>query len=48
MSYYWLNRKYLFKKADDKYHNEDGKEKAAEYYKKNKEAIKKEKGTSTK
>ena len=35
-SYYWSNRKELFKKAHDKYHNKGGKEKAAEYYQKTK------------
>ena len=35
MSYYnWSNRKELLGKAHDKYHNKGGKEKAAEYYKK--------------
>ena len=40
MSYYWFNREELLKKAKTKYHNKGGKEKASEYYKKNKEAIK--------
>ena len=39
--YYCINRKELLKKARDKYHNKGGKEKAAEYYQKNKEIIKK-------
>ena len=39
--YYWFNRKDLLKKAHDKYHNKGGKEKAALYYQKNKEMIKK-------
>ena len=39
--YYWFNRKELLKKAHDKYHNRGGKEKAALYYQKNKEMIKK-------
>ena len=39
--YYWFNRKYLLKKAHDKYHNKGGKEKVALYYQKNKEAFKK-------
>ena len=39
-SYYWSNRKELLKKAHDKYHKKRGKEKAAEYYQKNKEMIK--------
>ena len=37
MSYYWLNRKEILQKAKQKY----SKEKAAEYYFENKEAIKK-------
>ena len=41
--YYWFNRKELLEKAYDKYHNKGGKEKAAKYYKKNKETIKKRK-----
>ena len=36
MSYYWFNRKEILQKAKEKY----SKEKAAEYYKQNKEAIK--------
>ena len=40
MSYYWLNREELSKKARTKYHNKGGKEKAAKYYEYNKEAIK--------
>ena len=39
--YYWLNRKKLLKKAHDKYPNKGDKEKAALYYQKNKEVIKK-------
>ena len=35
MSYYWLNRKELMQKSKDRYHYGDGKEKAAEYYVKN-------------
>ena len=41
MSYYWFSRKELLKKAHDKYHNEDGKERAAKYYERNKEEIRK-------
>ena len=41
MSYYWFNRKELLKKAHDKYLNEVGKERAAKYYERNKEEIKK-------
>ena len=36
MSYYWLNRKEILQKAKERY----SKEKAAEYYLENKEAIK--------
>ena len=36
MSYYWFNRKEILLKAEEKY----SKEKAAEYYLQNKEAIK--------
>ena len=41
MGYYEDNRGKLLKKAHDKYHNGGGKEKAALYYQKNKEIIKK-------
>ena len=37
MSYYWFNRQEILQKAKEKY----SKEKAAEYHKQNKEAIKK-------
>ena len=37
MNYYWFNRQKILQKAKEKY----SKEKAAEYYKQNKEAIKK-------
>ena len=37
MNYYWFNRQEILQKAKEKY----SKEKAAEYYAKNKEAIKK-------
>ena len=40
MSYYWLNRKQILQKAKERF----SKEKAAEYYLGNKEAIKKVKG----
>ena len=44
MSYYWLNRKEILQKAKGNY----TKEKVAEYYSKNKEAIKdKSKNTKT-
>ena len=36
MSYYWINRQEIFQKAKERY----SKEKAAEYYSQNKEAIK--------
>ena len=36
MSYYWFNRQEIFQKAKEKY----SKEKAADYYAQNKEAIK--------
>ena len=42
MSYYWFNRKDLLKKAHDKYHKEDGKERGADYYQRNKEKARKE------
>ena len=35
----------MLRKGHDKYYNRGGKEKAAEYYQKNKEMGKKEKGT---
>ena len=40
MSYYWFNREELWKKANEKYHNKGGKQKADEDYNQNKEAIK--------
>ena len=40
MSYYWFNREELSKKAKAKYYNKGDKEKAANYYEENKEAIK--------
>ena len=40
MNYYWFNKKELLEKAKDNNHNRGGKEKAAEYYKENKKAIK--------
>ena len=42
MTYYWFNRKDLLKTAHDKYHKERGKERAADYYQRNKEKSKKE------
>ena len=41
MSYYWFNRKELLRKAHEKYHKEGGKEQAASYYQRNKDAIRK-------
>ena len=41
MNYYRKNREVLLQKAYDKYHYKGGKEKAAKYYKKSKEEIKK-------
>ena len=40
MSYCWFSREELLKEAKTKYHNKVGKEKAAKYYKDNKEVIK--------
>ena len=40
MSYYWFNREEVLQKAGEKYHNYGGKEKAAEYYQKNKDVLK--------
>ena len=40
MNYYWFNRQEILQKAKEKY----SKEKAAEYYKQNKEAIKEKSG----
>ena len=44
MSYYWFNRKEILQKAKERY----SKEKAAEYYVENKEAIKKSQKMDTK
>ena len=41
MSCYWFNEKQLQQKAGNKYHNGGGKEKAAEYYLKNRKIKKK-------
>ena len=41
MNYYWKSTEVLLKKALSKYHNLGGKERAKEYYQKNKEEIKK-------
>ena len=40
MSYYWFNKEKLLKNAWNKYHNNGGKQKVAEYYKKNADVIK--------
>ena len=40
MNYYWFNRQEILQKTKEKY----SKEKAAEYYKQNKEAIKEKSG----
>ena len=39
MSYHWFNREKLLKSAWDKYRNKGGKQKAAEYYRKNADLI---------
>ena len=44
MSYYWLNRKEILQKVKERY----SKEKTAEYYLENKEAIKKSQRIDTK
>ena len=40
MGYYWFNREKILKNVWNKYHNKGGKQKAAEYYKKNADVIK--------
>ena len=40
MSYYWFNIQELLKKAKENYYNKVGKEKAAKYYKDNKDVLK--------
>ena len=40
MSYYWFNKEKLLKNTRNKYHSKGGKQKAAEYYKKNADVIK--------
>ena len=42
-NYYYQNREESLKKARDKYHSKGGKERAKQYYKDNKEEIKKKK-----
>ena len=39
MSYYQLNRDRLLEKSKDRYHNDGGKEKAAEYYEDNRDVV---------
>ena len=39
MNYYSCNRQELLKKAKEKYDNDGGKEKAAKYYRHNKDVI---------
>ena len=40
MSFYWFNKQELLKKAEEKYDNNGGKEKAAKYYRDNKDVLK--------
>ena len=40
MSYYWFNREEVLQKAKEKYGNDGGNEKAAEYYKANNDVLK--------
>ena len=40
MSYYWFNKKELLQKAKEIYDNNGGKEKAAKYYRTNKDVLK--------
>ena len=44
MNYYQLNKDTLFKKTKNRYHNGDGKEKAANYYEVNKEVLREKSG----
>ena len=39
MSYYWFNREKLLKNAWGKYHNKEGKQKAAKYYAANEKVL---------
>ena len=39
MIYFWFNREKLLKNTWDKYHNKGGKQRAAEYYRKNADLI---------
>ena len=40
MGHYWFNRQELLKKGKEKYDNKGGKERAAKYYKDNKDVLK--------
>ena len=40
MSYCWFNKQQLLKKAKERYGNNGGKEKAAKYYRDNKDVLK--------
>ena len=40
MSHYWFNRAEVLQKSKEKYRNGGGKEKAAKYYKTNKDVLK--------
>ena len=40
MSYYWFNREEVLQKAEEKYHNSGGKEKAPEYYQTKQDVLK--------
>ena len=40
MNYHWFNKQELLKKAKEKHYNNGGKEKAAKYYKDNKDVLK--------
>ena len=39
MSYYWFSREEVLQKAEEKYHDCGGKEKAGEYYIANKDVL---------
>ena len=47
MSYDWFNREEVLQKAEEKYHNCGGKEKAAEYYIANKDVFRKRQEINT-
>ena len=48
MSYYWFNKKQILQKTKEKDGNCGGKEKAAEYYKTNKDVLKEKEKIGTK